>query len=41
MLATQPAHHMFYMLALFIIAGAVLYGLGVRLSVEAKPEAVT
>ena len=41
MLATQPAHHMFYMLALFIIAGAVLYGLGVRLSAEAKPEAVT
>ncbi len=41
MLTTQPAHHMFYMLALFIIAGGALYGLGVHLSVEAKPEAVT
>ncbi|QOQ77197.1 MFS transporter [Pseudomonas poae] len=31
-LATQPAHCIFYMLGLFIIAGGLLYGLGVALS---------
>lgn len=31
-LATQPAHYIFYMLELFIIAGGLLYGLGVALS---------
>ena len=31
-LATQPAHAMFYMLALFVVAGGLLYSLGACLA---------
>lgn len=42
MLATQPPHSIFYMLGLFIIAGGLLYGLGVALSgKETAQEAST
>ncbi|QHD07194.1 MFS transporter [Pseudomonas sp. R76] len=37
-LATQPAHYIFYMLGLFIIAGGLFYGLGVALSGQRHPE---
>ena len=37
-LATQPAHWMFYMLALFIIAGGMLYWLGASRSGQATSE---
>ena len=36
MLATQPAHYMFYMLVLFVIAGAALYSLGASLAGRAR-----
>jgi len=34
-LATQPAHYMFYMLMLFILAGGLLYLLGAALASKA------
>ncbi|VVP79165.1 hypothetical protein PS918_02119 [Pseudomonas fluorescens] len=37
-LATQPAHYMFYMLLLFIIAGGMLYFLGASISRNARSE---
>lgn len=36
-LATQPAHTMFYVLALFVIAGGLLYWLGVALAGRRTP----
>ncbi len=40
-LATQPAHYIFYMLGLFIIAGGLLYGLGVALSGKETAQEVS
>nr|WP_314526341.1 MFS transporter [uncultured Pseudomonas sp.] len=38
-LATQPAHYIFYMLALFVIAGGMLYLLGVSISAGVTTQA--
>ena len=38
-LATQPAHSMFYMLALFVIAGGALYLFGASLAARARTPA--
>ena len=38
-LATQPAHYIFYMLALFVIAGGLLYLLGVSISAGVTTQA--
>jgi MFS family permease len=37
-LASQPAHHMFYMLVLFIVAGGLLYFLGAAIPSPATTE---
>jgi hypothetical protein len=37
-LAMQPAHYIFYMLAMFVIAGGMLYLLGVSISAGVTTE---